>query len=190
MTITTLDPTPALILIDLQKGIVALPTARPSADIVKNAAALATAARHRGLPVVLVNVAGGAPGRTERVRPSATPPADWTDLVPEVGALDSDIRITKQRWNAFSNPALHAALQERGVTQVMLAGIATSMGIESTARAAHEHGYHVLLVTDAMTDTDSDAHTNSVERIFPKLGERTSTNELIDLLHAAPPAQR
>ena len=63
--------------------------------------------------------------------------------------------------------------------------MATSMGVESTARAAHEHGYHVVVVTDAVTDTDPDAHTNSIERTFPKLGERTTTDELLELLPRA-----
>jgi nicotinamidase-related amidase len=64
----------------------------------------------------------------------------------------------------------------------VLTGIATSLGVESTARAAHEHGYHVTLATDAMTDIDADAHHNSIERIFPKLGELGTTAEIIELL--------
>jgi len=70
----------------------------------------------------------------------------------------------------------------------VLTGIATSIGVESTARAAHEHGYHVTLVTDAMTDIDADAHTNSIERIFPRLGELGTTAEIIELLGSAVPA--
>jgi len=149
---------------------------------VSRAAALAKTARQRGLPVVLVNVAGSAPGRNELPRPSSAPPADWTELIPELDPHETDIRITKQRWNAFSNPDLDVALRARGVNQVILAGIATTMGVESTARAAHERGYHVIVVTDAITDVDLDAHTNSVERIFPKLGQRASTEELIALI--------
>jgi nicotinamidase-related amidase len=61
----------------------------------------------------------------------------------------------------------------------VLAGVATSIGVESTARSASEHGYHVVLVTDAMTDIDADTHHNSVERIFPKLGETATTDEVL-----------
>ena len=66
MPLTTLDPKTALIVIDLQKGVVGLPTAHPTVDVVKRTAALADAFRHHGLQVVLVNVAGVAPvGQTE-----------------------------------------------------------------------------------------------------------------------------
>ncbi len=73
-------------------------------------------------------------------------------------------------------------LRRRGVTQLVLGGIATSIGVESTARAAYEHGYHVILATDAMTDLDADAHRNSLQRIFPRLGETGTTEEALTLL--------
>jgi nicotinamidase-related amidase len=63
-----------------------------------------------------------------------------------------------------------------------MTGVATSFGVESTARSAHEHGYHVVLATDAMTDRDPAAHQNSIERIFPRLGETATTAEIIDML--------
>jgi nicotinamidase-related amidase len=178
--LTTLDTTPALVVIDLQKGIVGRQTAPHTADaVVQRAAHLAAAFRRRGLPVVLVNVTGGAPGRTQVTRPQAAPPSDWTELVDALGAQPDDHRVTKQRWGAFYGTDLDAYLRGRGVTQVVLAGISTSAGVESTARAAHEHGYNVVLATDAMTDTDADAHRNSVERIFPRLGETAMTDEII-----------
>lgn len=90
--------------------------------------------------------------------------------------------MTKLRWGTFHDTSLDAYLQEHGVTQVVLAGIHTSVGVESTARSAYEHGYHVILATDAMTDRDPDAHQNSIERIFPKLGETASTAQILDLL--------
>jgi len=90
--------------------------------------------------------------------------------------------VTKRNWGAFYGTDLDLQLRRRGVTQVVLAGIATSIGVESTARAAHEHGYQVTLATDAMTDLDPEAHRNSIERIFPRLGERGTTDEVITLL--------
>lgn len=188
MPVSALDPTPALVLIDLQKGIVATPSAHPVENIVTNAALLAAAFRRRRLPVVLVNVTGGAPGRTDIPRPAGTPPADWADLVEDLDVHEGDLRVTKRRWNAFYDTALDEELRAQGVTQLVLAGIATSMGVESTARSAHEHGYNVVLVTDAMTDRSVDAHTNSIERVFPKLGERASTTEVIALLEQTEPA--
>ncbi|MEU6994685.1 isochorismatase family protein [Streptomyces sp. NPDC046465] len=182
MTATVLDPTTALVLIDLQKGITALPTAHPSQEIVERAAGLADAFREHGLPVILVRVTGGAPGRIEGPTRGGEAPADWADLVPELRQADGDIVVTKQQWGAFYGTDLDLQLRRRGVTQVVLAGIATSIGVESTARAAHEHGYHVTVAVDAVTDMDVDAHTNSVEKIFPRLGETDTAEAIAKLL--------
>ncbi|MET7857326.1 isochorismatase family protein [Streptomyces sp. NPDC005318] len=182
MTATTLDPKTALVVVDLQKGIVDLPTAHPSADVVAKSATLADAFRAKGLPVVLVRVTGGAPGRTEGAQRSGQPAADWADIVPELGPRDGDIVVTKQQWGAFYGTDLDLQLRRRGVTQVVVTGIATSIGVESTARSAHEHGYHVTVVTDAVTDMDGGAHTNSIEKIFPRLGETDTTEAIVKLL--------
>jgi nicotinamidase-related amidase len=185
MSLTALDPNAALVVIDLQKGLMAYPTVHPVDDIVDRAARLARAFRGQALPVVLVNVTGGAPGRTDADQAgnsAVTRAVDWADLVDELDAQPGDHLITKLRWGAFHDTSLDAHLRDLGVTQVVLAGIATSIGVESTARSAHEHGYHVVLATDAMTDLDPDAHQNSVERIFPKLGETATTTEILEVL--------
>jgi nicotinamidase-related amidase len=182
MPLTALDPETALIVIDLQKGIVGLPTVHPTNQVVKHAGALADAFRGRGLPVVLVNVDGGAPGRAEQTRSTRGFPPGWTDLVPELNQQPGDHTVTKQTWGAFTNTGLEAHLKNLGVTQVVIAGVATSLGVESTARQAHEAGFHVTLAIDAMTDLHPDAHTNSVTRIFPRLSETGTTQEIIDLL--------
>ena len=83
--------------------------------------------------------------------------------------------MTKRTWGAFTNTGLREYLEKLGVTQAVIAGISTSAGVESTARFAHELGFNVSLAVDAMTDTSLDAHTNSVTRIFPRLGETGTT---------------
>ncbi|KWF82244.1 hydrolase [Burkholderia diffusa] len=182
MSTTRLDTQTALVVIDLQKGIVALPTAHPVAPVIERTRELLNAFRSRGLPVVLVNVAGGAPGRTQQqVRLDALP-ADWTDLLPELNRQPSDHVVTKKTWGAFTGTGLDAHLKAAGVTQIVLAGIATSIGVESTARQAHELGYNVTLAVDAMTDLSADAHANSVERLFPRLGETGSMQEILALI--------
>jgi nicotinamidase-related amidase len=182
MAITALDPKTALILIDLQKGIIANPTAHPAGEVVRHAAALADAFRRHDLPVVLVNVVGGAPGRTEQTRSRREFPADWTDLVPELNQQPEDHTVTKRTWGAFTNTSLNEHLKKLGVTQVVVAGIATSIGVESTARQAHELGFSVTLAIDAMTDMSPEAHNNSITRIFPRLGETGTTWEIVALL--------
>jgi nicotinamidase-related amidase len=184
MSPVTLDPTPALVLVDLQEGIVGLATAHPADEVVTRGAALAAAFRDHGLAVVLVNVAGQAPGRTEVGHPGGALPPGWADLVAEIDPQPGDHRVTKLQWGAFYSTDLHEHLQSLGVTQIVPAGIATSMGVESTARAAHEHGYHVVLVTDAMTDASVAAHDLSVEHVFPMLGQRTTTEEILEQLNS------
>jgi Isochorismatase family len=102
--------------------------------------------------------------------------------VDELDAQPDDHLVTKQRRSAFHDTGLDARLRGLGLTQVVLTGISTTSGVESTARSAYDHGYHVVLAIDAMTDTDPDAHANSIERIFPKLGETTTTAEILDML--------
>jgi nicotinamidase-related amidase len=182
MAITTLDQNTALIVIDLQNGIVSYPAVHPIAEVVKHARALADAFRRLGLPVVLVNVAGGAPGRVEQTRSIGQFPAGWTDLVPELNQKPEDHTVTKRTWGAFTNTDLDQYLKNLGVTQIVMSGVSTSIGVESTARHAYEHGFNVTLALDAMTDMNPDAHTNSVTRIFPRLGETGTTKEIIDLL--------
>ncbi|ALM83621.1 isochorismatase family protein [Bordetella sp. N] len=182
MPLTALDPKTALVAIDLQKGIVAMPTTPPSADVVKAAAQLAKAFRKQGLPVVWVNVAGGAPGRTDTPRPTGERPADWAELVTDLGVEPSDHRVTKQQLGGFAGTTLDQYLRRKGVTQIVLVGISTSIGVESTARAAYDIGYNVTLVTDAMADRDPDMHRHSIEKVFPRLGERTTVAELTEAL--------
>lgn len=185
MTLTTLDSKTALIVVDLQKGIVRLPTAHPAGDVVERANELADAFRSHGLPVVLVTVAGGAPGRTEQPpRAGGQPAADWADLAPKLNQHASDHKVLKTTWGAFPTTDLDNYLKKAGVTQVVVLGIATSIGVESTARQAYENGYNVTLAVDAMTDMSLDAHTYTVTHVFPRLGESGTTAEIIDLLAA------
>ena len=183
MALTSIDPRAALIVVDLQKGIVGRPTVHPVDEVVRRAARIAAQFRRRGLPVVLVNVTGGAPGRIDGGRLAFTPPPDWAELVDELDAQPGDIRISKQRWGSFTGTGLDGRLRGLGVTQVVLTGVSTSIGVESTARSAHELGYHVVLATNAMTDTDAAAHENSVSRIFPRLGETASSEEILHMLN-------
>jgi nicotinamidase-related amidase len=180
--VTTLDPNTALIVVDLQKGIVALSGAQTMEGVVKRACTLAEAFRARGLPVVLVNVAGGAPGRTEQPRAHREFPPGWTDLIPELNRQPQDHVVTKHTPGAFTNTGLEAHLRARGVTQVVIVGVATSNGVEVTARQAFELGFNVTFATDAMTDLQADAHDDCVSRIFPKIGETGASQEIIALL--------
>jgi nicotinamidase-related amidase len=183
MALTTLDPNTALIVIDLQKGLVGLPVIHPIGEVVERSRALVDSFRARRLPVVLVNVAGGAPGRTEQARRHDGPfPEGFTDFVPELDQQPDDIVVKKRTWGAFASTDLEAQLKARGVTQVVIAGVATGTGVEATARQAYEQGFNVTLALDAMTDTRPEAHDYSIRNVFPRLGETGTSQEIIDLL--------
>lgn len=178
----------ALVLIDLQQGIVTLPLApRNGQDVVDKGLGLARMFRGAGAPVVLVNVAF-SPDRSDALkspvdRPPQMPagglPADWSKLVDGL-AEPSDLRVTKRQWGAFYGTDLDLQLRRRRIDTIVLAGIATNMGVESTARAAHEHGYAVVVAENACTSRSADMHNFAVEQIFPLLG-RVAPSEQIEL---------
>lgn len=182
MPVTTIDDKTALIVIDLQKGIVNVPLMHPISGVIERAAALIDAFRQHDLAVVLVNVAGSAPGRTEQTRRLGTLPEGFTDLLPELNQQPGDIMVTKRTWGAFPSTDLESQLKAKGVTQVVIAGVATGTGVEATARQAYEHGFNVTLAVDAMTDTRPESHAYSLSHVFPRLGETGTTQEIINLL--------
>ena len=180
MPLTILDANTALIVIDLQKGIVDGNFIHPIGDVIDRTRALVDVFRAKSLPVVLVNVAGRAPGRTEQgPRSSMAFSNGWTDLLPQLDRQPIDLVVTKRSWGAFATTDLEPQLKARGVTQVVVAGVVTSGGVEATARQAYELGFNVTLALDAMTDTREEAHEYSIRNVFPRLGETGSTEEII-----------
>jgi nicotinamidase-related amidase len=177
--LTQLDPVAALVVIDLQRGIVGL-ACGPHAmdDVVKRSAELASAFRARNLPVILVNVEGRAPGRVDASF-NFSPPADWAELVPELDRQPSDYTVTKYQIGAFYGTALERILRRAGVTQIFLTGVSTTAGVEATARGAYDHGFNVVLVEDAMSDMSAENHNHAVDAVFPRIGEVTETAEVL-----------
>lgn len=180
----------ALVLIDLQNGITSLPTAPYSGKaVVERSKKLAQHFRAKGAPVVLVNVAFSrdgadalkAPVDRPLTSPDAPLPADWSDLVDGL-ASPTDLCITKHQWGAFFGTELDLQLRRRGVTSIVLGGIATNFGVESTARAAHEHGYAVIFAEDLTSSLSEEMHRFAYTHIFPAIG-RISTSEMLLLDH-------
>jgi len=140
------------------------------------------ALRARHLPVVPVNVAGRAPGRTEQGPGGHASLSDgWTALLRHLDRQPGDIVVTKRSWCAFATTDLEGRLKARGVTQVVVTGVVTSGGVEATARQAYERGFNVTLAIDAMTDIRDRAHRYSITNVFPRVGETGSTKEIISL---------
>jgi nicotinamidase-related amidase len=175
-----LDPRrTAIVVIDLQKGIVAMAAGapHPTPSVVANCVHLLTAGRKSGAHPVLVHV-GGSPNGADLLHPvadepmrgTAALPPDWSDLLPELGSSPSDTVILKRQWGAFYGTELDLQLRRRGLTTIILCGIATEFGVESTARDAYERGYELVFAEDAMTGRNAESHANAIRHIFPRIG--------------------
>ena len=179
MAVTVVDKA-ALIVLDLQVATAAMPTTPNSTpEIIKRSTQLANAFRDKGFPVIWVTVDGGVSGRTDSAGEPPELPPNWAELLPELGVQPSDKTFAKQAWGAFHDNRMDSMLQDLGVEQLVLAGLTTSLAVESTARAAYERNYNVVVVSDAIGDLDPAAHDNSVTRIFPNLGQVGTVDDII-----------
>ena len=186
-----LDPTTtALVLIDLQNGILALPLAPHSAEqLLGHARALATAMRAKHGTVVRVRVDLSElrypPVDRPTMDPAAPPPPPIASEFPAAfPAESSDLVITKRQWGAFYATELDQQLRRRDIRTIVLAGITTNFGVESTARAAFDRGYQIVFVEDAMTSVDAQAHNFAMQGVFPFMGSVRSTTEVLHALDA------
>src|SRR5258708_38248903 len=179
-TMQNLDPkTTALVLIDLQKGVIGRTLAPHSGtDIVKTSSELALRFRAAGATVVLVNVAF-APDFKDALRqavdqpftpPAGGFPADFSELVDGLKGA-GEICITKRQWGTFYVTELDLQIRRRGIQTIVLAGVATNIGVESTARQASEHGYSLVLAEDATSSLSAEMHAFSMNNILPRLGK-------------------
>ena len=181
----------ALILIDLQHSNVTRPLAPYTGEqVVGNAVLLAQEMReHGGLVVyvrVLVNELLALPADAPLSRPAgaSVAPPNASQLVPEAGVEAADLVITKRQWGAFYGTELDQALRRRHINKIVLGGIATNFGVESTARAAFDRGYALVFVEDAMTSISAEAHAFACENIFRHMGYVRKTGDVIDALQA------
>jgi nicotinamidase-related amidase len=185
----TLDKkTTALIVIDLQKGIASRNTApHDSKTVVANAAKLVNTFRANGMPVFLVHVSSSG---AERLNPITDEtwtmppkmPSDWNEFVDEMRPQPSDIVITKRQWGAFYGTDLDLQLRRRGIRTIVLCGIATNYGVESTARFAYEYGYQQIFPEDAMGAMSEEAHRASVNFVLKRMGRVRTTDEVVQAL--------
>jgi nicotinamidase-related amidase len=178
----------ALVLIDLQHGILGRTLAPHSGtEIVARGAQLATSLRDQGATIVyvrvelteLLNLPADEPARAPNAPPQ---PAIASQLVPESGYQNGDVFITKRQWGAFYGTELDQQLRRRGIRTIVLGGVATNFGVESTARAAFDQGYELIFAEDAMTSLSEEAHAFQVQNIFPRMGRVRKTNEVLEAL--------
>jgi nicotinamidase-related amidase len=188
-----LDPRhTAVVVIDIQKGVVKMPgNPHATPGVVANCVRLVAAARRVGAQSVLVHVGLSRDG-ADALRPAADQPVpgiaamppDWSDLLPELGSHSTDIVIRKRQWGAFYGTDLDLQLRRRGLRTIVLCGICTEFGVESTARDAFELGYEQVFAEDAMTGRSAESHANSIAHIFPRMGRVRSSEEILAALEA------
>ncbi|WEG14430.1 hydrolase [Pullulanibacillus sp. KACC 23026] len=176
----------AVVVIDLQKGIVGFPCAPLSSkEVVEQSAKIVHAFREAGSPVFLVHV-GPHDGKDalqpitdNPPQPAHELPDDWMEFVEELNVQPSDILITKRQWGAFYGTELDLQLRRRGIDTIVLCGIATDIGVETTAREAFQHGYNQIFVSDATTGLSKETHEHTFKYIFPRMGRIRTTEEVL-----------
>ena len=187
-----LDPrTTAFVIIDLQKGIVSRPLDPYDAKtVIANGVRLANAVAAAGGLFVAVHVAFSKDDgdRLKQTIDSPMPlppgglPAEWSDFVPEIAALNAGVVITKRNWSAFHGTELDLQLRRRGIKTIVLGGIATNFGVESTARDGWQFGYDIIIAEDACASSGGEGmHEFAVKRIFPRLSRVRSTSEILTM---------
>ncbi len=180
----------AFVSIDLQKGITSFSAAPNNAtDVIMNAAKLADAFRKSGSPVVLVNVSSKdgkdmlAPVADQQGwRNAGKRPDDWAELVPELNRQESDMLITKRQWGAFYGTELDLQLRRRKIDTIVICGISTNIGVETTAREAYQHGYNIVIAADACTAMTLEEHEHSMKYIFPRIARVRTTEEILNAI--------
>jgi nicotinamidase-related amidase len=182
-----LDPqSTALVLIDLQKGILGYTLAPTTADeLLARGQALADRFRAAKATVVLVNVAFSADGGDmlrQRVDeappvPAGGFPAGWSEFPPGL-MQPGDLLITKRQWSAFHGTELDLQLRRRGIRSIVLGGVSTQIGVESTARQAYEHGYELLIVKDATTSSVAEGHAMSMKHVLPRIARLVQSDDI------------
>jgi nicotinamidase-related amidase len=176
----------ALVVIDLQRGIIAMQAEpQPSDVVINNASRLVSVFRKRKMPVFLVRVTP-SPDMKDSLKPvTDNPPmnfdrsAGWAELMPALGPNPTDFVITKRQWSAFYGTELDLQLRRRGITTIVLCGIATNIGVESTARIAYELGYSQIFIEDAMAAGHREEHDNTIKFIFNRIGRVRKTEDVL-----------
>ena len=174
----------ALIVIDLQKWLGAHYAPHSAEQVVDRASTLVQAFRKAGSFVGLVRVSSKDFNDMPRPLLDQAPPAmhlepGWDEIVPEIGVNDTDHIITKRQWGAFYGTDLDLQLRRRGISTIVLCGIASGIGVDTTAREAFAHGYQVVFAIDAMTGFSEAEHEHVRKVIFPRIGRIRTTEDIL-----------
>jgi len=182
-----IDPSKtALVLIDLQDGITAEPLVPRTGEVVVEAAEnVAQRCVDKGVAVFTVRVdfardfVDAPQAKVDRSMFAGVDvlPPGWSTLPSRLVDL-SDVIITKRQWSAFHGTELDLQLRRRRITTVLLGGIATNFGVESTARQAWEHNYDVVVLEDLCTSVSAELHESSVRDVLPYVSRVRASSDI------------
>jgi len=180
----------ALVLIDLQNGITAMGVSTSpytSEEVIQNASKLVNAFSEKGAFIVLVRVS--TMDGKDMVKPKTDLKVTgmkytegWDNLIPEIATTKNAHIVTKRQWGAFYGTDLDLQLRRRGIDTIVLGGVSTNIGVDTTAREAYQHGYHQIFVEDAMTALTKEEHDYVCKYIFPRMGKIRTTKEIVSSL--------
>lgn len=174
-----LDDRTALLVVDLQAITLGNARTRPPQELLAEVASLIAVFRARGLPLWHVATTGIPRGTTNYSQGARAWTAEQAAIAPDVAPMAGEPIVRRAAWSAFANTDLAAQLDDAGVETVVIVGLATPFGIESTARSAYDLGYSVIVPTDAVAAPDPAAHEWTLTRVIPLLGRTVTVAELI-----------
>ena len=185
--------TTAFVAIDLQSAIVAMAGDEGPAAV-NNCRLIADSLRAKGGFVVWVRVGFASgfedavrqPADQPPVRPEGGLPEDWMAFDPMLTIDPADHQVTKRQWGAVYGTDLDLQLRRRGIKTVILGGISTNFGVESTARSLWERNYALVFAEDAMASRTPEMHRFPVEHVFPRIGLVRPTEDVLGGLETAP----
>ena len=103
------------------------------------------------------------------------------DIVGALAPLEDEYVVPKHRWSAFHGTYLDLALRTRKVDTLVLTGGSTDVGIASTAFAARDLDYNLVIVSDACTSPEADNHDQLMRRVFPRMSRVRTTEEVLGM---------
>jgi nicotinamidase-related amidase len=178
----SLAPAAALLVVDLQQATLQNPFAHPVDDVVAATAALATTFHEHGGTVVYAVSTGTPPGRNSYGSEPRVFPEEARALAPGLTVHDTDLRVERARLSAFSGTGLAGLLRERQVTTVVVSGVATSFGVESTVRHAYDLGFDVVVASDAVTDLRAETHDHALVAVLPAVARVARSADIAEAL--------
>lgn len=184
--------TTALVLVDFQNFTKVMKTVPLNGEqCLANGVRLADACRAKNIPVVLIRV-----GHDANKTPHPNLPVDYSfsgfeyppnpmEICAELGPKPGDIIVDKYNWGAFYQTNLDAQLRRRGIKTLIMGGLVTHIGVDTTMRHAQERNYAQILASDAVSAFELSQHEHVIQHVAPRLSKVRTTDQILAALQAS-----